>query len=400
MLKSADFTTRAIRRPVIWSLALTYGLLLMLLLGVASSTSLLCPSTTLVSDAPLPEAFSQAGLGWVRYLVDPAVMLTLAPAVLYHFVRAVSQGFDLSDDGLVFRVLSRVSDGADTPLIAAVLPGIMGSVLALVLSLTTLLEASAFTLLLSQTVCSVAILQLRYRPSIVASPEHKQKRGKYLRRKKMKKTQGDAAATTPTHSVSAGYGTAAHSTGEQPSSESRGEQSYVQLNGITSPTHEAATGGGCVQQEASSSDTDIDDVVEEYHDTIRVQAVREDTPHPRRHTQPNSTTHKWSSITIAVFLGSSISSASIATQGSSHIASGQVIVLLLLVLFMLLTLSSAVFLSRQPVDYIDSMFLVFQVPALPWIPIFSILLNVHMILLFQPLVWLIVSIWVILGKFN
>lgn len=88
---------------------------------------------------------------------------------------------------------------------------------------------------------------------------------------------------------------------------------------------------------------------------------------------------------------------SVVEFAGDYIGNGDVWAIFLLVLSILCLVLTIVIISRQPKSSIK---LPFTVPFLPWLPAFSILINIYLMLKLDIMTWFRFAIWMLVGMFN
>lgn len=391
--RSTDFTSRVVRRPVLLAEGLNFALTTLLLIGVGSCMTLISLSTTWQSEAPLAESYLNAGIVWMKYFLSVFAILFLLPVQLHQFHSSVLMLRDLSVDGLLPKALSSQPDDHSTPLWAAAACGVLSAPLAMLFSLTSLTQLLAISFILVHTTAALIVLALRFRPTEESAHEAQRRRQiqRRLRRRTQPRTHGNN--NEPNKSI---YGSmvppVTSPSAELPTDSSNPSSS----NSLVDDVELLGQTENLTREDHSSSDSDIDDVVEEYKYNVCIRVLSEQRHRDFLLRTPTVESYRRALLGILGFLISSMCVAAILLHGQHHLL--QPVVLVFLVLFLLTLLVSLGLAVRQPIDTVECAFLLIKVPLVPWVPLAAALVNIHLMVALPAIPWITLAVWSITGN--
>ncbi|MED6286736.1 Cationic amino acid transporter 3 [Characodon lateralis] len=298
--------------------------------GVSAALTMMMPYYQLNTDSPLPEAFSYVGWGPARYIVAVGSLCALSTSLLGSMFPMPRVIYAMAEDGLLFRVLSRINTRTKTPILATIVSGIFAALMAFLFDLAALVDLMSIGTLLAYSLVAICVLILRYQPGNLNSSSQMEKLVELVEGEKVAVSGGDSGDE---------YGM---------ETEDRPLQETFTAKLLFSPS------GKCPTKTSGM-------IV--YATTAIISVL----------------------ITIlCVILANYL----------PQLLAGDVCVISPCVLLALLCVVCIVIIWRQPES---KEALTFKVPFLPWLPLFSVFVNIYLMMQLDMATWCRFSVWMFIG---
>ncbi len=350
---------------------------LIALLTLAVFITLLVPYATLVDGRPLPTVFFQFGGHWGKILIGVTAMFCLGSALMNSISCLVYTTYLMGADGLILRRFATINKGTSTPVIAAVVTGIVCALQGIIMDFGLLLEIVAISMLAHQTAICAATMATRYRPL-------------------EEDDVNDGAEKTTTSSIEP-----KPTKNRKYKTMSKTSASTSSANGKnpTKPFYDNSDSDSSLSDDDKDDDeTDIDLLVEEYKDKMkRAERTHIEGPNNKKPPKPiptifTSTLAAVSTILIVIWC---VAIGAILNRMLPYLLGKNPWVISSVILFGCLLVTTTVVLVLQPRrEAIPA----FRIPLFPVIPVLGIAINVFLLFSVSNQAWLVFGIWVIQGK--
>lgn len=298
--------------------------------GVSAALTLMMPYYELNRQSPLPEAFSYVGWSPARYIVAVGSLCALSTSLLGSMFPMPRVIYAMAEDGLLFRILSRINERTKTPLLATIASGVVAALMAFLFDLAALVDLMSIGTLLAYSLVAICVLILRYQPGRLNSSSQTEKLVEMVEGEKVAVSGGDSGDE---------YGM---ETEEKPLRETL----TIKLLFCPSGTVPTQTSGNIV-----------------YATTAIISVF----------------------ITVlCVILANCL----------RELLAGHAGVVVPCVILTLLCAVCVIIIWRQPES---KEALTFKVPLLPWLPLFSVFVNIYLMMQLDRGTWFRFAVWMLIG---
>lgn len=361
--------------------------------------TLLSRRPTWFGDCPFAEAYVSAGVVWMNYFLCPVSIILLFPNLCTRMTRAVDVIHDVAQDGLLMRVFRKSlgPDDLSSPSIwSCIGAGTISSVGAMILNLTTLSQLASATVVCVHLVVITDVIVVRYKP-----PDKDRK--SQFRRSRIRERNGidngrnrnldSCYGTTLSPNVRAN-GCNHPEANDNPNPGTMLSETTPEAIRMAEDEWDAETDN--VTDDVSSSDTDIDDVVDEYLQSAhRNERSADDSLLDFRCTTADS--YRKSIRLLAVFITSGLVFMAIVCHLASNSVTKRAIIGMVTFVWFIVTSICAVRLLRLPRNEPGTRLLPFCDTIRLCVALAAILVVCCLANLFLGLTTALLLIWIALG---
>ncbi|XP_038668857.1 cationic amino acid transporter 4 isoform X2 [Scyliorhinus canicula] len=129
---------------------------------VSAALTLMVPWHSLDPDSALADAFYKKGYAWAGFIVATGSICAMNTVILCSLFSVPRIAYAMSEDGLLFKIFSRLNPVTKVPIFGIIVFGILMAILALIFDLESLVEFLSIGTLLAYTFVAASVIVLRY----------------------------------------------------------------------------------------------------------------------------------------------------------------------------------------------------------------------------------------------
>ncbi|RDD40516.1 Cationic amino acid transporter 2 [Trichoplax sp. H2] len=341
--EEADNPKKSIPAAIIISLAICC----VAYIAISIVMTLIVPYYMLNENAALSVMFEQVGVPFVKYIVSIGAISGLSASLMGCIFPLPRIVYAMANDGLIFQFLARIHPKTKTPLVAVYLFGLIAALLAMLFSIEHLVEMMSIGTLLAYMLVSCCVLILRYRPD---DQQH---------------------------------GMESSTTGEQ-----RQFNDGDKNNFSNKPTEELS------QLNRSDDQSNSAPLSDSNRWQQCVSYCRQFLTSQRSSSVPTVQTSRAVTTATMLIIVFSFCLFAVLIHGYQELRNGNGWLILLVIIFTVIVIFAILGVAFQPQSHVV---IPFKAPLLPFMPILSIMANIYLMLMLQPVTWIRFVIWLAIG---
>lgn len=130
--------------------------------GISTVLTMMLPYYDQNADAPFPHAFDEIGWPVIKWIVNVGAVFALCTSLLGAMFPLPRVLYAMANDGIIFKILSKVHSKTMTPIYGTLLSGLLSGLMTLVFNLQQLIDMMSIGTLLAYTIVAICVLILRY----------------------------------------------------------------------------------------------------------------------------------------------------------------------------------------------------------------------------------------------
>jgi cationic amino acid transporter 3 len=149
---------KAIPNSILW----TSGIIFITYCGMSTIQTLIWPYWDQKQAAPLPYIFEKLGMHFAKWTILVGVLAGLSTSFVGSFLPLPRILYAMARDGVIYRILSVVSKRFKVPVVATIVGGILIACLASMMDIEQLADMLSIGTLAAYSLVSISVLLLRY----------------------------------------------------------------------------------------------------------------------------------------------------------------------------------------------------------------------------------------------
>ena len=320
-------------------------------IAISIVMTLMVPYYMLNENAAISVMFEQVGVPFVKYIVSVGAISGLSASLMGCIFPLPRIIYAMANDGLIFQFLARIHPKTKTPLIAVYLFGFIAALLAMLFSIEHLVEMMSIGTLLAYMLVSCCVLILRYRPD----DEQCELQSPLIDDQKDLDT--DSGVST--------------------SSKATDERRKLQ------------------QTESSTDQSNSIEFLKMNRLQRYISSFRQLLTSKQSSAGPTAQTSRAVTTATMLIIVFSFCLFAVLIHGYEQLQQGNGWLIILAIIFTAILIFSILAVAFQPQSHVV---IPFKAPFLPFMPILSIMANIYLMLMLQPVTWVRFVIWLTVGK--
>ncbi|GAB0090179.1 cationic amino acid transporter 2 [Sergentomyia squamirostris] len=150
------------KKNIPMSIVLSLVIIFLAYFLISAILTLMAPYYVLDANAPFPLVFDQVGFTEVKWIVTIGANFALCTSLLGAMFPLPRVLYAMASDGILYKLLKRVSPRTKTPLIATIIAGFFAAIMGAIFNLHQLIDMMSIGTLLAYSIVAICVLVLRY----------------------------------------------------------------------------------------------------------------------------------------------------------------------------------------------------------------------------------------------
>ncbi|XP_070561464.1 high affinity cationic amino acid transporter 1-like [Ptychodera flava] len=384
-------------------------------IGIAVVITLMAPYTAIDSDVPIPSSFAYKKVQYAKIIVGVSAILTIFVCLLGAVMPLIGIFIAMAQDRIIFKFLGDTYGNRAVPVSAMIGAGILAGAAALLFRMRDLVELIAVGVLLIYSIVCACVIALRYQPEfklgkdendeedvLFVKPDEKEIHGN--KENEQKKRNGSLIEVNSNEKEYPKMANEITENQSEPANEQENEQHDENEHGHEKE-NDAANEDKSKESDVTSissdsedePETDIDAIVEEYKEKIRVASLTHiEGPFSahRKYNKPTELSGKivsWSTVLLFLWL---LAFAFVVSFFLEYLLAKNPWVIFNVCLFGVLSLLTVIVIARRPENREE---MLFKVPVMPWLPTLALFVNIYLLVSLPHEAWIRFIVWMFLG---
>ncbi|XP_055692861.1 cationic amino acid transporter 3 [Lutzomyia longipalpis] len=150
------------KRNIPLSIVLSLIIIFLAYFLISTVLTMMAPFYTLDLNAPFPRVFEDVGYIEVKWVVTVGANFALCTSLLGAMFPLPRVLYAMASDGILYKVLKKVSPRTKTPIIATMIAGVFAAIMGAIFNLHQLIDMMSIGTLLAYSIVAICVLVLRY----------------------------------------------------------------------------------------------------------------------------------------------------------------------------------------------------------------------------------------------